>query len=355
MAHLLSEIAAYVGGRLERGDGASVVDHVATLTGAESGAISFLANPKYRRQLAATRATAVLLTEPDSARCPVASIVCRDPYLAFAKVAALLNPVARVVGGIHPSAVVSESAQVDETAWVGPGSIIGDRVVIGPGVSVGPSCVLEPDSVVGHDSRLVARVTLCHGTILGARVLVHPGAVIGSDGFGLANDAGAWVKVPQLGRARVGDDVEIGANTTIDRGAIEDTVIGDGVKLDNQIQIAHNVEIGEHTAIAACVGISGSTRVGRHCLIGGGVGLAGHLEIGDRVQLTGQSLVTRSFREPGAYSGNLPAIPNGEWRRNVVRFRHLDELADRLKRLEREVFSESAAGRADVADFDDGQ
>jgi len=186
-------------------------------------------------------------------------------------------------------------------------------------------------------------------------VMVHPGAVIGSDGFGLANDGGVWVKVPQLGRVRVGDDVEIGANTTIDRGAIEDTVIGDGVKLDNQIQIAHNVEIGEHTAIAACVGISGSTRVGRHCLIGGGVGLAGHLEIGDRVQLTGQSLVTRSFREAGAYSGNLPAIPNSEWRKNVARFRHLDELADRVKRLEREVFSESAAGGADIADFDDGQ
>ena len=203
---------------------------------------------------------------------------------------------------VPATAIDLASAQIDASAWIGPGAVVEAETVVGPGAFVGPGCVIGRGCRIGAGSRLVARVTLCRGTQLGERVLVHPGAVLGSDGFGLANDGGVWVKVPQLGRVRVGDDVEIGANTTIDRGALDDTVIGDGVKLDNQIQIGHNVEIGEHCAIAACAGISGSTRLGRHCTLGGGVGLAGHLEFADNVHFTGQSLVTRSFTKPGVYT-----------------------------------------------------
>ncbi len=192
-------------------------------------------------------------------------------------------------------------------------------------------------SRIGRESRLVANVTLCTRSNIGERVLIHPGAVIGSDGFGLANDRGKWIKVPQLGGVTIGNDVEIGANTTIDCGTINDTIIADGVKLDNQIQIAHNVEIGENTAIAGCAGIAGSTRVGKNCTIGGGVGLAGHLEIGDDIHFSGQSLVTRSFTEPGHYSGNLPAVATGEWRKTVARIRRMNDMMQRLKALEKRV------------------
>ena len=219
------------------------------------------------------------------------------------------------------------------------------EVWIGPRVFVGPGCILGEGVRIDADSRLVARVTLCGRTQVGKRALLHPGAVVGRSGFGFAKDGERWVRIPQVGRAVLGDDVEIGANTTVDRGAIEDTVIGDGVKLDNQIQIGHNVRIGEHTAMAANTGISGSTRIGRNCTISGAVGMAGHLEIGDDVHFTGMSMVTRSFPEPGSYSSGIPAMPSGEWRRNVARFRRLDELAHRLKQLEARVVSLSATPR----------
>jgi UDP-3-O-[3-hydroxymyristoyl] glucosamine N-acyltransferase len=291
----LDELAALVGAEL-RGDGTCRVYRVAGLKQATAGAVTFLGNTKYRKHLAGTRASAVILAPQDADACPVAALVSSNPYLTYARTAELLNPLPPVVGGRHATAVVAASARVDPSASVGPGAVIEDEVTIGARVLVGPGCVIGRGSQVGEDSRLVARVTLCHGTMVGRRVLIHPGAVLGSDGFGLAKDGEVWVKVPQLGRVRVGDDVEIGANTTIDRGALADTVIHDGAKLDNQIQIAHNVEIGAHTAIAACVGISGSTRVGRNCSLGGGVGLAGHLEFADNVAITGQSLVTRSFQ-----------------------------------------------------------
>ena len=207
-----------------------------------------------------------------------------NPQLAYARVAALFAPQIAQRQGIHPSAVVSAQAQVDATAWIGPQCVIEAGAVIAEQAFIGPACVIGAQAVIGAQSQLIARVTVCQRVQIGHRVLIHPGAVIGSDGFGLAYDQGLWVKVPQLGAVVIGDDVEIGANTTIDRGAIDDTVIGDGVKLDNQIQVAHNVRIGAHTAIAGCVGIAGSARIGRHCSIGGGVGIAGHLEIVDHVQ-----------------------------------------------------------------------
>ncbi|MDQ2695806.1 MAG: UDP-3-O-(3-hydroxymyristoyl)glucosamine N-acyltransferase, partial [Pseudomonadota bacterium] len=213
--------------------------------------------------------------------------------------------------------------------------------VLGPGVFVGPVCVVGEGAVLGEATRLMANVTVCHGVRLGRRVLVHPGAVIGSDGFGLANDAGRWIKIPQLGGVVIGDDVEIGANTTIDRGALDDTVIEEGVKLDNQIQVAHNVHIGAHTAVAGCVGIAGSARIGRHCTQAGGVGVAGHLEIADHVHVTGMSMVTESITAPGVYSSGLGVEPGRVWKKIRVHLRHLDDLARRVAALEKKVRSDA--------------
>jgi UDP-3-O-[3-hydroxymyristoyl] glucosamine N-acyltransferase len=327
------------------GNPSTQVCRVANLTGAEVDCLSFLGDPSYRKSLAETRAGVVILRQEDAADCPSPVLISTNPYLTFARAARLLHPPVPVQGGIHPSAVVDPSAQVDPTAWVGPLSVVEARAWIGPRVFVGPGCILGEEVRVDADSRLVARVTLCWRTQVGKRALIHPGAVIGRSGFGFAKDGERWLRIPQVGRAVLGDDVEIGANTTVDRGAIEDTVVADGVKLDNQIQIGHNVRIGENTAMAANTGISGSTHIGRNCTISGAVGMAGHLNIGDDVHFTGMAMVTRSFPEPGSYSSGIPAMPSGEWRRNVTRFRHLDELSRRLKQLEARVATLSAALR----------
>jgi UDP-3-O-[3-hydroxymyristoyl] glucosamine N-acyltransferase len=242
-----------------------------------------------------------------------------------------------VKGGRHPSAVIAEGATIDPSAWIGPLCVVDEGAEIGPRVFVGPGSLVGAGCRIGEDSRLVARVTLCQGTLVGRRALLHPGCVIGREGFGFAQEGSHWLRVPQLGRAILGDDVEVGANSAVDRGALGDTVIADGVKIDNLIQIGHNVQIGEDTAMAACSGISGSTRIGRHCTIGGAVGMAGHLEIGDDVHFTGMAMVTRSFTQPGTYSSGIPAMPSAEWRRAVVRFRQIEDLARRLKRLEEQV------------------
>mgnify|MGYP001809556887 FL=1 len=329
----LSELAAQLGVPL-RGDGEVVVTHVAQLGSAKAGSLSFLGDPAYRAHLTTTHASAVILKESDAADTRVPVLLSSNPYLTFARAARLLHPDPEVVGGIHASAVVDPSAQVDPSAWIGPLTVLEANVVVGPHVFVGPGCILGEGVEVGANSRLVARVTLCAGTRVGERALIHPGAVIGREGFGFAKDGERWVHIPQVGRALLGDDVEIGANTAVDRGAIGDTVIGHGVKLDNHIQIAHNVVIGDNTAMAANSGVSGSTRIGRNCTIAGAVGLAGHLEIGDNVHFTGMAMVTRSFKEPGVYSSGIPAMPSADWRRNAVRFRHLDELTRRVKQLE---------------------
>ncbi|MEA3278689.1 MAG: UDP-3-O-(3-hydroxymyristoyl)glucosamine N-acyltransferase [Pseudomonadota bacterium] len=329
----LEELARRLGVEL-RGEGGVKVCRVDTLRRADAECLCFFADGKYRDQLTATSAAAVIVAEKYADLCPVAALVSPNPYLTYAEAANLLHPKPPRAGGRHPSAVVAESARVDPSAWIGPTVVVEEGAQIGPQVFVGPGCIVGAECRIGAGSRLVARVTLCERTLIGERVLLHPGAVIGREGFGFAKDGERWVRIPQLGRVRLGDDVEIGANSAVDRGALEDTVIADGAKVDNLIQIGHNCHIGENTAMAACSGISGSTRIGRNCTIGGAVGMAGHLEIGDNVHFTGMAMVTRSFTEPGLYSSGTPAMPSAEWRRNVARFRHLDELARRVKRLE---------------------
>jgi UDP-3-O-[3-hydroxymyristoyl] glucosamine N-acyltransferase len=311
-----------------------VVDRVAELAKAGPGSLAFMADAKYLGDLKGTGATAVILQAAQVADCPVAALVAQDPHLAFARAARLLHPQTPVTGGRHPSAVVAAGALVDPSAWIGALTVVEEGAVIGPRVYVGPGCIIGVGCRIGEDSRLVARVTLCDGSVVGRRALLHPGCVIGREGFGFARDGERWVRVPQLGRAVLGDDVDVGVNSAVDRGALGDTVIADGVKIDSLIQIGHNVQVGENTAMAACSGISGSTHIGRNCTIAGAVGMAGHLEIGDNVHFTGMAMVTRSFPDAGVYSSGIPAMPNAQWRRAAVRFRQLEDLARRLKRVE---------------------
>jgi UDP-3-O-[3-hydroxymyristoyl] glucosamine N-acyltransferase len=333
--YTVADIAARFG--LEfAGDGARVISGVGTLAGAGPGQLSFLSNSKYAAQLAATSAGAVVLREENLADCPTAALVARDPYVAYAKIAALFERLPAAPPGIHPSAVVAAGARVSPTASIGPCCVVENGAVIEDGAVLGPHCVIGEDCTVGAQSRLVARVTLVTRVTLGKRVLVHPGAVIGSDGFGLAFDRDHWIKLPQLGGVRIGDDCEIGANTTIDRGALDDTVLEEDVRLDNQIQIAHNVHVGAHTAMAGCAAVAGSAKIGRYCMIGGNAGVLGHLELADRVTITAKSLVTHSIREPGDYSSGTPLQDNRQWRRNAARFKHLDEYARRLSALEKD-------------------
>ena len=319
----LADLAVRFGLEL-RGDPSLRVSRIATLSRAAAGSVSFLANPRYRKQLESTQATAVVVAPEHAAACPVAALIDPNPYLAYARISDLLHPRAAPATGIHSTAVVSARAQVAPSASVGPLSVIEDGVDIGERVVVGPGCVVQRGALIGADSWLVSRVSLYPGVRIGRRCILHAGAVIGADGFGFASDAGSWVKVPQLGGVQVGDDVEIGANTTIDRGAIDDTVLEHGVKLDNQIQVGHNVTIGAHTAVAGCVGISGSTTIGRRCMIGGGVGIAGHLTIADDVVVTGCSLVSASIRQAGSYSSGMPTVETRLWRRMVAHLRRLD-------------------------------
>jgi UDP-3-O-[3-hydroxymyristoyl] glucosamine N-acyltransferase len=323
MGMTLGEIAVRYGLELA-GDPAKTVERVATLAGATAGAISFCTGAKYRRQLAATRATAVVLPRELAAECPVAALVSARPYASYARIAAGLHPLPPVTPGRAPGAQVAPTAKVAASAWIGPNAVVGPGASVGERCSVGPNCVIEEGATLGDDCRLQAGATVCRGVALGRRCVLKAGAVVGSDGFGFAPDADGYVKVPHLGGARLGDDVEVGANTTIDRGTIEDTVIEDGVKLDNQVQVGHNCRIGAHTVIAGCAGISGSSIIGRRCMIGGAVGIAGHLEIGDDVVVTGYSLVTHSLPGPGMYSSGMPAIEAGKWRRAVARLRRLD-------------------------------
>ena len=318
------------------GDGSRAVTGVGTLASATIGQLSFLANPRYRGQLASTSASVVVVREDDLALCPAIALVAADPYVAFARIAALFESKPARVAGIHASAVVAEDAIVAETASIGPHVSIGARSRIGAGAMIGPGCVIGDDCEVGDDCELVARVTLVTRVRLGRRVLIHPGAVIGADGFGIAMDHGHWIKVPQLGGVLIGDDCEIGANTTIDRGALGNTVLEDDVRLDNQIQIGHNVRIGAHTAMAGCSAVAGSASIGRHCLIGGGAGILGHLDVCDRVVITAMTLVTHSIKEPGEYSSGTPLMDNRSWRKSAARFKQLDTLARRLNAGDKE-------------------
>jgi UDP-3-O-[3-hydroxymyristoyl] glucosamine N-acyltransferase len=343
----LGELAARFGCEL-RGDPAVVVECVATLQEAAPGAISFLANPRYRKHLPGTRATAVVLDAASAAGCPTNSLIADNPYATYARIAQLLYPATPVTGGRHPSAVVEPDAVVDASAWIGPQAYVGAAVRIGAGASVGPGCIVLDGAQVGPGTRLVAQVTLAWGVRVGMRCLLHPGVVIGADGFGHAPDSDGFVKIPQVGSVVIGDDVEIGANTTIDRGAIGDTVVENGVKIDNQVQVGHNCRIGEHTVISGCVGISGSVTIGKRCMIGGMVGVVGHLQIADDVYLTGKTMVSHSITKAGLYSGQLPFDEARRFRRNSARFQQLDELARRVRALER-------GQQADAPDADEGK
>jgi UDP-3-O-[3-hydroxymyristoyl] glucosamine N-acyltransferase len=313
----------------------TTVTGVAPLSQAHPDQISFLSNPQYRRYLPSTKAGAVILSQDDAPACPVPVLLSEQPYVTYAQVARLFSPTGPRPQGIHPTASVDATAQVADSAWIGPHSTVEAEAVIGARVFVGPNCVVGQRSILETDTFLVAQVTICHNIQIGQRVLVHPGAVLGSDGFGLANDGQRWIKIPQLGGLKIGDDVEIGANTTIDRGALEDTVIAEGVKLDNQIQVGHNVRIGAHTVVAGCVGIAGSVIIGRHCRLGGGVGIAGHLQIADHVHISGMSLVTKSLTQAGYYSSGLRVETNRRWNKIGARLRQLDDLARRLIALEK--------------------
>jgi UDP-3-O-[3-hydroxymyristoyl] glucosamine N-acyltransferase len=327
----LREIVARLGGEAV-GEVSAPLTGVATLDSAGPGDIAFLANPKYRSKLATTRAGAVIVGPGDREAATLPRIVSDNPYAYYARTVALFHPQPATVPGIHPFAQVDASANVDAYAEIGAFAVIGPRATIARGAVIGAHAAIGEDVAIGADTRLNPRVTIYGGCTLGARCIVHSGVVIGADGFGMARDAGRWIKIPQVGGVAIGDDVEIGANTTIDRGALDDTVIEDGVKLDNQIQIGHNCVIGAHTVIAGCTGISGSVTVGRNCMIGGGVGLVGHISICDGVTISGFSLITKSITEPGTYTSGLPFMPHAEWLRNAVHLRRLDKLAQRMTR-----------------------
>ncbi len=333
----LGDIADQFGLEL-RGDRDTPVLGVGTLAQASSKQIGFLANPRYRYQLASSSAAAVIVRAVDAddmVEVGPALLVAADPYVAFARIATLFETSDEVPCGIHPTAIIHESARIAASASIGAYCVIEADVVIGEDVVIGAQCCIGPECAIDAESRLMPRVTLVRRVRIGQRVSIHSGAVIGADGFGLAFDGDHWIKVPQLGGVRIGDDCEIGANTTIDRGALEDTVLEEDVRLDNQIQIAHNVLIGAHTAIAGCAAIAGSTHVGRNCLIGGGAGIIGHLTIADRVTITAMSLVTHSIRESGEYSSGTPIQESRLWRRNAARFKRLDELARQVSDIEK--------------------
>ncbi len=328
----LAEIVERFGGEI-RGNPQTLIRQVATLESARAGHISFLNQGKYRKLLASTRAGAVILSKANGGLTELPRIVCAEPYLYFAKVSALFNPPQTCKPGVHGTAVVERGTRIPASVSIGAGAYVGRGVKLSRGVVIGPGCCIGDGVEIGAGSRLHARVTIYPGCRLGQRALLHSGAVIGADGFGIAQDHGVWRKIPQLGGVLIGDDVEIGANTCIDRGALDDTVVEDGVKLDNLIQIGHNVQIGAHTAIAGCTGIAGSTRIGKRCMIGGAANILGHLDIADGVIIHAAAVVTRSIKQAGTYGGH-PAEDSRDWTRNIARLRHLDSLRESVRKLE---------------------
>jgi UDP-3-O-[3-hydroxymyristoyl] glucosamine N-acyltransferase len=335
-AYRLEDIVTRFGGSV-LGNAEVLISQIATLDSANSHQIAFLANSKYRAQLDTTQAGAVILSAADAEATKLPRIVCENPYAYFAKLSAFLNPLPPAVAGIHASAVVGNGVSIAASAQIDAHVVIGDGAKIGAHSVIMAGCNIGAGVVIGENSRLYPRVVVYHDCVLGDNLIVHSGVVIGADGFGFAMDEGCWLKIPQIGRVVIGNDVEIGANTTIDRGALDDTVIEDDVKLDNQIQIAHNVRIGAHTAIAGCVGIAGSATIGRYCRIGGSAGILGHLQIADYVEISSFTLVGKSIKERGSYCGIFPFSSTKVWRKNAAQLRHLDELADRIKQLEQQI------------------
>lgn len=333
--YTLSELTQGLDVKL-KGDPQCIITGIGPIQQAQSGQITFLTNPLYKKYLETTAASAVILKEEEAVDCPVNAIISPNPYYTYAQIATLFSEQAQTpTPGIHTSAVIGEGSDIHASVTISPYCVIGKDVKIAENVYIGPGCFVGDGTVIGADSRLDAHVTLYHKVKIGKRVRIASGVVIGADGFGFANNKGAWYKVPQLGSVTIGDDVDIGANTTIDRGAVEDTIIENGVKMDNLMQIGHNVRIGANTIMAGCTGVAGSTVIGKNCMIGGGSCINGHITITDGVMLTGMSAVTKSILQPGLYSsGVVGVVPNEEFRKNNARFNRLGNLMDRVKSLE---------------------
>lgn len=336
MPYSLSEIVARFGGELLDGDEVSLAG-VASFEHATTRQIAFISQEKYLRDIGESQAGALILPPQGRDLTRIPRIITNNPYLYFARVSALFNPPPQAEAGVQDGAVVHPESAVDATASIAPGAVIGKGARIGARTVIGPNCVIGENVSIGSDCLFHANVTIYHQCVIGNRVILHSGSVIGSDGFGLANENGHWVKIPQVGRVLVGDDVEVGACTTIDRGALDDTVIEEGVKLDNLIQVAHNVRIGAHTAIAACTGIAGSATIGKHCMIGGAAMIFGHINIADGVRISTNTLITKSLNNPGTYTSAPPFLEHSEWQKNAVHMRNLDKLVGRIKELEKRL------------------
>ncbi len=336
MVYTLGEIAQFLSADV-MGDESIKIDGLATLAQATQGQLSFLANMSYKDQLQHTKASAVIVHPKQAADCQCAALVMDNPYLGYAKVSQLFNTLPKASGDIHTSAVISASAKIAEDVSIAANAVVDDYAVIETGAVIGAGAIVGANARIGKNTRLHHNVSIYHDVVIGNECIIHSGAVIGSDGFGFANEKGQWVKICQIGGVVVGDQTEIGANTTIDRGAMSDTIIGNGVKLDNQIQIAHNVEIGDHCAMAAGCMIAGSTKIGRCCTLAGGVGVAGHLQLADGTHVTAMTLVTKSITEPGSYSSGTAMSATSEWRKSAARFRQLDDMAKRIKLIEKSL------------------
>jgi UDP-3-O-[3-hydroxymyristoyl] glucosamine N-acyltransferase len=338
--YTLAQISEFLDASLD-GDASHCIEKIATLANAKATDIAFLANKKYRAQLDDTQAGAVIISEKEANLFSGNKLVVKDAYIAYAKLAQMMDTTPACASGVHPSAVVDSTAQLGENVSIAANAVISAGVILGDNVQIGAGSFVGENTKIAQGTKLWANVSVYHDIEIGENCLFQSGAVIGSDGFGYANEAGKWIKIPQLGRVIIGNRVEIGANTTIDRGALDDTVIHDDVILDNQIQIAHNVEIGQGSAMAACSVIAGSTKMGKYCQVAGLVGINGHIEICDGVMLTGMTMVTKSITEPGAYSSGMPHTTNKEWRRNMAHFRNLSDFKERIKSLEEKSSNQS--------------
>lgn len=334
--YTLAELAGYLNTEITTNRDC-VIHGLAALRSAKTGELSFLDNPQYVKHLGETQASAVIIAPDYAEKCPVTSLVVKNPYLAYAKVAALFDRTPKPTLGIHTTAVIDPSSQVDPSVSIGANCVIGSRVVIGQDVIIGPGCVICDDCSIADGTRLYPNVTLYHKVTIGKGCIIHSGAVLGADGFGIVKEHGQWIRISQLGGVRIGDNVDIGANTTIDRGALNDTIIEDGVKIDNQVQIAHNVKIGRNTAVAGCTGIAGSAEIGKDCVIGGASSINGHIQITDNVMIAGAGNVAKSITKPGIYSSLMTVQPHHQWRKNLARIHQLDEIARRLQALENRI------------------
>ncbi|CNH64445.1 UDP-3-O-[3-hydroxymyristoyl] glucosamine N-acyltransferase [Yersinia thracica] len=335
LADLAQQLDAQV-----HGDGSLVITGIASMHSAEPSQITFLSNSRYQEQLATCNAGAVVLTEADLPFCKSAALVVKNPYLTYARMAQIMDTTPQPAQDIAPSAVISPQATLGENLSIGANAVIESGVVLGDNVVIGAGCFIGKDTHIGAGSRLWANVSVYHEVVIGQNCLIQSGTVIGADGFGYANDRGNWIKIPQLGSVHIGDRVEIGACTTIDRGALDNTIIGNGVIIDNQCQIAHNVVIGDNTAVAGGVIMAGSLKVGRYCMIGGASVINGHMEICDKVTITGMGMVMRPITEPGLYSSGIPLQPNKVWRKTAALVMNIDGINKRLKAIERKIDKE---------------